>query len=134
MTCRHKEGDPACTSGNSPEDMRKKAIALYEKWGPKDPPTPDCEQYTILDVEKVGEHLVLKVQYRSCSACSYEGTKVLVFLNCTMKQALMWKRIDPHFRAPQKTPAPNEAPSPAARFPASDEGWGDALWYAGQRP
>jgi hypothetical protein len=32
-----------------------------------------------------------------------------------------------------KNPFPGEAPSPAARFPASPEGWQDALDYAAKK-
>lgn len=131
MTCRHQEGDPTCTAGKSPADMRKKAEAMWRKWGPQnDPPTPDCEQYSILDVEQVGKHLILKVQYPSCAKCSYEGTKVMVFLGCSMRQALLWKRLDPHFQEQEILRSRQEAPPPDARFPASDQGWEDALTYA----
>ena len=69
--------------------------------------------------------MVLKVKYPSCKNCSYEGIKVMVFLDTTALDALRWKRIDPHFK--------DKAPSPAARFPASDEGWNDALAYAANK-
>ena len=62
----------------------------------------------------------------------------MVFLNTTELDVLRWKEIDPHFR-PQKEEGtqyakgalkdPKKAPSPAARFPASDEGWKDAIEY-----
>ncbi len=114
MTCRHQHGDPNCSSH------------------PKEPKTPDSYKYTIEDVEQIGEHLVLKVKYPNCNNCSYEGNKVIVFLNCSTKDALKWKKIDPHFRDPKldlgKTKT--EAPSPAARFPANPEGWCDAIAYA----
>jgi hypothetical protein len=121
MTCRHSPGDPACSS-NRP--------TYYDPPAPK---TPDAEKYTIEDVARVGANLVLKVNYPNCVLCAYEGTKVLVFLNVTELEALRWKRIDPHFRAPSKVALATEAPSPAARFPASDEGWKDALEYAKAR-
>jgi hypothetical protein len=88
---------------------------------------PDNSQYHVLQAEEVGEHLVMRVQYPSCPKCAYEGIKTLVFLHVTAVQALQWKVIDPHFR-PEPS-APHEAPSPAARFPGSDEGWNEALRY-----
>lgn len=91
--------------------------------------TPDAERYEIVDVERVGAHIVMKVLYPNCRRCAYEGNKVMVFTDITEAQILKWKRIDPHFRAPGDNPT-REAPSPAARFPASDEGWQDALNYA----
>lgn len=91
--------------------------------------TVDSEDYQIVQLQRVGNNLVLKVKYPSCTRCTYEGQKVIVFLNVPEDQAMMWRRIDPHFRDP-KTKSQFEAPSPAARFPASAEGWSDALAYA----
>jgi hypothetical protein len=96
--------------------------------------SPNPDAYAIEEVEQVGEHLVMKVRYPNCAKCAYEGSKVMVFLDTTLKSAIKWRRIDPHFRAPG-TPATlpatqTEAPSPAARFPASRDGWSDALTYA----
>jgi hypothetical protein len=118
MTCRHAKGDPHCSSTRAQYDSS--------------PTTPDKRNYEIEDVERVGAHLVMKVRYPNCALCSYEGRKVMVFLNVTEKDALQWREIDPHFAAPRKSPLPlpKTAPSPAARFPASPEGWTDALAYA----
>ena len=113
MTCRHAAGDPNCSSYVAP------------------PPTPNPDQYEVVDAVRVGNHLVLKVLYPSCQKCSYEGNKVLVFLNVTEKEVIRWRKIDPHFRPfSGKNPPPTEAPGPAARFPASVNGWNDAITYA----
>ena len=125
MTCRcssgvvhaQREADQAAASRRSELEYAK---AL----------TPDATKYEIVDLDRVGAHLVVKVRYPNCTRCSYEGNKVLVFLNVTEKQALLWREIDPHFRPPDKLIRPHQAPSPAARFPASPEGWRDALQYA----
>jgi hypothetical protein len=53
----------------------------------------------------------------------------MVFLNVSELDALKWKEIDPHFRD-EKHRLATAAPSPAARFPGSDEGWLDAYAYA----
>jgi hypothetical protein len=92
--------------------------------------SPNPDSFAIEDVEQVGEHLVMRVKYPNCAKCAYEGSKVIVFLDVTLKHAIKWRRIDPHFRDPRGNLAMNEAPSPAARFPASKEGWSDALAYA----
>lgn len=94
--------------------------------------SPDPGGFSVEEVEQVGAHLVMKVLYPNCAKCAYEGNKVMVFLDTTIAQAIRWRRIDPHFRAPN-APAQHarpEAPSPAARFPASANGWCDALTYA----
>lgn len=114
MTCRHAAGDPNCSS-YKPKPRRSKS-------------SPDADRYEVVNVTRVGPHLVLRVQYPNCANCAYEGAKVMVFLNVTEAAVLRWKRIDPHFRGGTSTAS--EAPSPAARFPASKEGWQDALNFA----
>jgi hypothetical protein len=92
--------------------------------------TPDKEQFDIVEIERIGDHVVMKVLYPNCAKCSYEGNKVMVFLNAPEKEVVKWKIIDPHFRDPTKARTSREAPGPDARFPASKEGWSDALAYA----
>lgn len=91
--------------------------------------SPDPKNYDIQEIERIGHSVVMKVKYPSCKKCAYEGNKIMVFLNVLERDILKWKEIDPHFRKPQLTRL-REAPSPAARFPASDEGWKDAIEYA----
>lgn len=117
MTCRHEPGDPSCSS-NRPA------------YGGVSPATPDASAFEVVEAEQVGPHLVVKARYPNCARCSYEGVKVMVFLGCSALEALRWRRVDPHFREPGRPRDPREAPSPAARFPASPEGWADALGYA----
>jgi len=126
MTCRHSATDPSC-SRNDP----------YKYASPSYSDTPDASKYEIVDAARVGSHLILKVKYPNCRMCAFEGQKVMVFLNVTEMEVLRWKKIDPHFRASvQASPAfkpkaiLSEAPSPAARFPSTPEGWADALAYA----
>jgi len=136
MTCRHRPGDPDCSS--SPEGARRAAQYAIDsaqemarrKLAEVEARTPDAARFEIDEVEEVGGHLVLKVKYPNCAKCAYEGVKVMVFLDATVKQVLRWRKIDPHFRDPKGLPTATEAPSPAARFPGSDEGWKDALAYA----
>tara|TARA_Y100000310_G_scaffold282353_1_gene303486 strand:+ start:1702 stop:2511 length:810 start_codon:yes stop_codon:yes gene_type:complete len=156
MTCRHPPGTPGCTGGNSPEALAAKGRRLVEQYGGDDgsrggdgpprsmwpdsqpapqprppvPTTPDCENYQILETEQVGSTLVVRVKYPNCARCSYEGVKVMVFLDTSVDDAIKWTRIDPHFRDPASARRPTEAPGPEARFPASDRGWEDALAYA----
>lgn len=145
--CRHSKGDPNCssTAGGYADQERERARYLEsekrEKMDKeeiqrlrKELEGPDNSKYTVVEVEAVGKHLVMKVLYANCQKCSYEGNKVMVFLNTTPTQALFWKIIDPHFREPTKgLTKKNEAPGPAARFPASAEGWQDAINYASSK-
>lgn len=90
--------------------------------------SPNPDEFKIVDYEQVDKHLVLKVRYPGCVRCSFDQCKVMVFFSVTMKQALGWTRIDPHFRVQKDVGL--GAPPPAARFPASPEGWTDAIAYA----
>lgn len=129
MSCRHRKDalgfiiDPACGSYASPE-KRMQAVDRYRT----ELPSPDNSQYEILDHSQIGPLLVLKVKYDSCSNCSGEAEKVMVFRS-TVGEALRWKVIDPHFRLTY-VPNQREAPPPLARFMPSDEGWLDACDYA----
>ncbi len=94
--------------------------------------TPDNSRYEVLEARAVGDHLVMKVIYIGCQ-CEYDGEKILVFVNVTPIDALKWTKIDPHFQNPGDSDDPSVAPGPSARFPASVDGWQDALKYAEQK-
>lgn len=132
MTCRHGPGDINCSSSPYQVERREREAHAKEiaELKARIPATPDSKNYEIVDVEQVGPHLVLKVKYPNCAKCSYEGQKIMVFLHTTTVDALRWNTIDPHFRDPVVTRPPRHAPGPAARFPASTDGWCDALAYA----
>lgn len=132
MSCRHRKYDPACSSY---EGQMKALKREYEEQilAKLSTDTPDAERFQVIDAEQVGRHLVMKVQYPNCASCSYEGQKVMVFLDTTSLMALRWKRIDPHFRDDGYKDNGrdfSQAPSPAARFPASTQGWEDARGWA----
>lgn len=128
--CRHSADDPNCSSNRDREIVYTKPAGTT---GLKTVETPDSENYEVLDMQRYGEHLVLKVKYPNCGKCSYEGVKVLVYLNVSERTAMKWRKIDPHFTDPKTTRPPTEAPGPAARFPASQEGWSDACCYAASK-
>jgi hypothetical protein len=95
--------------------------------------SPNPDEYSIERVERIGAHLVMQVRYPSCRACAFEGLKTMVFLKVSEAQDIKWRRIDPHFRGDAKdhaTAHPKDAPSPAARFPGTADGWADAVTYA----
>lgn len=135
LICRHSPGDPDCgkNGGGYVREMSEATARENERLKKQvaDMSSPKTDEFDMVEVEPVGEHLVVKARYPNCAKCAYEGNKVMVFLNASVKDALFWKLVDPHFRDP--APArrkKSEAPSPAARFPASPEGWQDALDYA----
>lgn len=132
MICRHSANDPSCSkngggyaaerSAYDAERIRKLEKQLADS-------SPDASNYEVEKVEMVGPHIVMQVKYPNCAKCAFEGMKVMVFFNIQAIDVLRWKRIDPHFRGPEKKRA-TDAPSPAARFPATPEGWNDAVDYA----
>jgi hypothetical protein len=127
MTCRHAENDPACGGYEGRVASARRLVDEYnERRGLGK--TPDAAAFNIKEVAEIGPHLVLKVEYPNCANCAFEGVKI-VFLNTRASTALLWREIDPHFRG-AKNPIASQAPSPAARFPASAEGWDDAIAYA----
>ena len=147
MTCRHEPGDPDCSSTQHLPEYKRGIKDAEQKKRPQETsgayfsgyqngikkfgviPESDSSNYEIDDVENIGPHLVVRVNYPYCDKCFYEGSKVMVFLNVSIKDALKWKQIDPHFRDPN-IKLTTDAPSPAARFPGSKEGWTDAICYA----
>ena len=91
--------------------------------------SPDNTQFEIEEIEERGHFLIIKAKYPNCAKCAYEGNKVMVFEGVKVKDAIKWRVIDPHFRQGGLPPPINTAPPPVARFPASDQGWRDALSY-----
>lgn len=132
MTCRHEPGDPDCSS--SPEGQAREARKSAEYYRKEmEARTPNPLDFEVVDVEQVGEHLVAKVRYSSCTKCSFDAQKVMVFLDTQIKDVVFWKRIDPHFQEPVGERDRKTAPPPRARFPADEQGWADALEYARSR-
>lgn len=130
MTCRHKRGDPDCSSYPSyiREQERIKFAEIGEALAKR---TPNPDDYEVIEVQNLCGNIVMKVQYSSCEECSFDSMKVMVFLNVDILAAMKWRRIDPHFDDKPRTE--KEAPSPNARFPATEQGWKDALKFAGNR-
>lgn len=130
MTCRHGKNDPSCSSSQYYRDSEPAKPTYTSAYSSTYVTTPDKTRFEWEMVEQVGNHLVAKIKYPNCAACSYEGNKIVIFLNCTYQQALRWKEIDPHFAKRDTKRIPTQAPPPAARFPADAEGWTDAMAYA----
>ena len=133
MTCKcsslAEHAARAATSSNYYKDMEIKSLKdkLEEL-------NYDITSYTIKEVEQVGSFLVLMVFYchpngKAQKGCTFEGNKVIVFKDVSIKDALKWKVIDPHFRLNDKIKGVHVAPPPIARFPGNTEGWEDALCY-----
>lgn len=137
MVCKHGPNDTSCSSHPNNIEARRYEYET-EKRNLKDANeqiqdllarTPNPRNYKVLKVEQVQSNLVLMVQYSSCSKCSFDSKKVMVFKDTKLEEVIFWSVIDPHFS--DKKPKNREvAPPPRARFPADDKGWKDALNYA----
>ena len=129
MSCRHADGDPKCSTKN-PRAMAERATAEYKRWVVgQEGPGNSGEEFDIEDAEEVGQMLVLRITYPSCPGCAFEGTKIMI-MRATLKEALRWKKIDPHFRQVSETFNPFEAPPPVLRVEPTDLGWKHALHFA----
>jgi len=81
----------------------------------KELPNPDPRDFEIEKYEHIGSYLVMIVRYPRC--INYEGRKILVYENITIRDILDQGHLDPHF-AENKNYY-----SPIARFEPTDRGW-----------
>lgn len=149
MVCRHKPGDPDCSSsfegrlrdyeysmGLKEQSLKQDAAKAAKKILELEAKLKEWEalagnnygDYNILDHHWENGFLIMMVQYPSCKNCSFESKKILVFDVENPQEAIYWRKVDPHFRE-TSTKNKNEAPSPIARFPATDEGWINACKF-----
>lgn len=128
-----REAQQAYSSMRSQGEQHKKQVGALEAELARLRQQMRTDDYHIEQVERVGVHLVMQVRYPTCQHRAFDGLKTMVFLDVSEADALRWRSIDPHFRvdaADHKHAHPKDAPSPAARFPGTKEGWADALAYA----
>ena len=97
-----------CSPGNcwTEEESRKMSNTLAKM------PRPDY--YKILSVLQIGQCLLVELKYPNCT--NYEGKKILLFKEMTLKELIDHKEIDPHFFENSKF-------SPCARFEPTVYGW-----------
>src|SRR5207253_294350 len=102
--CRHAPGDTSCSSHPDNVESRRREYENEEREREEkaerkrrteiedqilkrvrdtNASTPDADKFEILAMERVGKHVIFKVQYPNCIKCSYEGIKILVYLNVT---------------------------------------------------
>jgi hypothetical protein len=80
---------------------------------------PDPRNFEILETKRVRNFVIARIKYPNCS--NYEGEKILVFKNITVKYLRSQRIIDPHF-----TDKPSELPL-FARFQPTQTGWNSAI-------
>lgn len=93
-------------------------------------PNPNPFLFEVMEARQVGKHVVAKIKYHGCT--TFEGTKVLVFLDLDGKVLYEATRIDPHFqeRGRARLAGMVEEPLPFARFTPTQKGWRAALAFA----
>jgi len=79
------------------------------------PGNPNPLNYDILRSKQVGKNVVMEVLYPDCK--NYEGRKILVFANTTIRKITDQGILDPHFSENKKYI------SPFARFEPTNVGW-----------
>jgi hypothetical protein len=86
-------------------------------------PNPRADNYKILKYKEIGDNLILIIKYLDCT--NYEGKKILVFKNVSLKKIMNQGLIDPHFSENKNYY------SPFARFEPTKKGWKSAQIIAG---
>ena len=82
-------------------------------------PNPNPKRFKVLEVASFRGYVACRVHYPDCT--TYGGEKILVY-RLTGTWLYRQKELDPHFLENDR--------SPIARFPATKDGWADALAYA----
>jgi hypothetical protein len=85
-------------------------------------PNPDPDNFTITRAISVRSWVIIMAVYPD--ATNYEGQKVMVYRNTTIKAVKAQKRLDPHF-----CDHPGHL-SPFARFEPTEAGWAAAMALA----
>lgn len=82
---------------------------------------PNPSNFKILKHELIGHYLVVLILYPDCN--NYEGRKILVYENMSLRELRKQKIIDPHFCDH------DFHISPIARFIPNDIGWKYAVQF-----
>ena len=59
------------------------------------PPNPNPKNFNILRLEQIGIFVCSEILYPDCT--SFEGKKIIVFVNTTENEVRKMNEIDPHF-------------------------------------
>ena len=88
---------------------------------PANPGNPDPKRFRIDKHARIGNYLILCVVYPDCR--NFEGKKVMVFKDLTIRQVENFESLDPHFSNSK------DFASPIARFLPTMEGWHHARQF-----
>lgn len=85
-------------------------------------PNPNPEVFEFIRIQALGQNVVVEVKYPNCT--NFEGRKIMVYLNTTIKKLSSLTSLDPHFAGKK------DIISPFARFEPTDKGWHAAIQIA----
>jgi len=94
--------------------------------GNYEPPNPNPFRFEVIKTAVVGNYFVALVNYPDCT--TFGGNKTIIYENLGRSRVPSRMRngtldhLDPHFLGNQH--------DPVARFPGSEEGWGNAVLFA----
>ena len=88
---------------------------------PQSNPNPNPLVFSVLRSRQIGNNLLVEVEYPGCT--NFEGRKIMVYLNATIRELLAQGSIDPHFSSSTRHL------SPYARFRPTRSGWDDAILF-----
>jgi hypothetical protein len=98
--------------------MKKSSCSVLERPHQNiQPPDPNPREFSIANVEVVGNALVCAVIYPNCT--TYEGRKVLVFAGVSERRIRTTRLLDPHF----SDVVMEGTIVPVARFEPTARGW-----------
>ena len=83
------------------------------------PVDPNPARFKILKTRQYSKKVVVLLEYPNCT--NFEGNKILVFEDTTIKEIVNMKEIDPHFHESSKL---------IARFRPTKVGWDMAKKFA----
>lgn len=85
------------------------------------PNEPDPKLFKIVKSEKIGNYLIVLINYPNCT--TFGGNKVCVYENVSKKDLESLKELDPHFLNTSRF-------SPVARFRGDEDGYKNAQIFA----
>lgn len=73
-------------------------------------PSPDPNHFKIVKAELMGRYILAWINYPNCK--NFEGDKILVFKDLSIKKLQELKTLDPHFTKSPKSPIARFKPTP----------------------
>jgi hypothetical protein len=109
--------------GNTSYSQNDKSMAKTCS-GALKPGDPNPQNFEVINAQQIGKNLLVEIRYHDCK--NYEGKKIILYLNTTLRELLSQDFIDPHFTDG------DSVLSPFARLEPTDQGWEAGFMLAQQ--